>query len=69
MISTAVLEQVEERVSAGVSTDDLTDALARQHGLTEDESAAVWLFGRREATDPGHRVRAQRAREKSTPIG
>ncbi len=69
MISTAVLEQVEERISFGESPNELTDDLAQLHGLTDDESAAVWLYGAREAQDPGHRVRALRARERLTPIG
>ena len=69
MISTAVLEQVEERISFGESPNELTDALAHQYGLTDDESAAVWLYGRREAQDPGHRERALRARKLLTPIG
>jgi len=69
MISIAVLEQVEERISFGESPNELTDALARRYGLTDDETAALWLYGRREAQDPGHRERALRARERMTPIG
>ena len=69
MSRTAVLREVEDRISAGDSPDELVSALAQQHGLTADESSAVWLFAHREAEDPGHRNRAQRAREILRPLG
>ena len=43
MSSTAVLREVEDRISAGDSPDELVSVLAQRHGLTADESSAVWL--------------------------
>jgi hypothetical protein len=68
MITTAVLDEIEDRVSAGASVDELSEALARQHRLDDDQSAAVWLLARREAGEPGRRDREQRARALLTPI-
>jgi hypothetical protein len=68
MITTAVLDQIGDRVSAGTSVDEVSEALARQHRLSGEESAAVWLLARREADDPGRRDREQRARALLTPI-
>ena len=68
MITTAVLDQIEERISAGESPDPLSDTLARQHRLTGEQSAALWLLARREAEDPGRREREQRARAILQPI-
>jgi hypothetical protein len=68
MITTAVLDQIEERISTGESPDPLSDALARQYGLTGEQGAALWLLARREAEDPGHLERERRARAKLQPI-
>ena len=69
MSSTAILQAVEDRISAGYSPDEVVSVLAQRHGLTADESSAVWLFAHREAEAPGHRSRALRAREILRPLG
>jgi hypothetical protein len=68
MITTAVLDQIGDRISAGTPVDEAAETLSRRHRLTRDQSAAIWLLARREAEDPGRREREQRARTLLRPI-